>query len=391
MIRAPIAALLVTALVLCLGASTARAATDPGLKRAQDRFQYGDYQGAVAIATRLLDEGRLTSETELVEANRILALSYYYLDRKEEARSAVVRLLSIDPDYRLDPFFYPPKLVEFFDTVKAENETLLAPIRAQKARIEEERRRAEAARLRLLKEERRRRQAAEARERATSPVTVERTVTHHPYLLNWLPFGAGQFQNGQAAKGGTLAGLELLTGGASLLGYLVTANLRTCQPLTLPSGSLGQPDQEIQRCGIPPASQGLARNMTRLKWGAALAFWALVAYGIVDAHLHWSPVVTRVVRQPRVPRATPEPAGASPTAGPTGARVPDTGSAPSSDTTPAERPAPPPTSSTPGSPPPAPGTGQPEASPAPRSPGTSLHLAPLLAPGAAGASLIVTF
>ncbi|MDF1562632.1 MAG: tetratricopeptide repeat protein [Deltaproteobacteria bacterium] len=346
--------LLIVALAALLFPLGASAAGDPQLKRAQDRFQYGDYADAVQQVSRLLEQNRLTSDESLVEAHRILGLAYYYLDRKEEARSALVSLLSVDPDFKLDPFFYPPKVVEFFDQVKAENETLLAPIREQKARIEAERFRAEQARLRLLEEERKRRE--EAAERLQPSEVVERVEENHPYLLNWLPFGVGQFQNGDVLKGSLLAGGQTLAAGASVLGYLVTANLRTCKPLTIPGGSLGQPDQEGQRCGIPEGSQNLAATMISMKWIAGAAFWGLFAYGIIDAHLHWEPVVLRSQTTRKLPTAPPTEATSEP---------PST----STDTS----------------------TGSPETPDAGPTPQARLHLAPWFGPKAAGATLVLTF
>ena len=107
------------------------------------------------------------------------------------AREAFIHLLSIDPDQTLDPFLVPPPIVEFFDQVRADAEPELAPLRERKRQLQEQERLAEEARRRLLAEE-------HVRSGPPSKVVV---VEEHIYMLNFLPFGVGQFQNGDTTKG----------------------------------------------------------------------------------------------------------------------------------------------------------------------------------------------
>ncbi|RMG12624.1 MAG: tetratricopeptide repeat protein [Deltaproteobacteria bacterium] len=316
MIRRSLALLLLAALT---GAAPALAAETRGdLQRALDRFDYGNYEDAARLVEKLLAEGRLVEEGDLIEAYRILGLSYYYLKRREKARSAFVRLLSLEPDYRLDPFFHPPKIVEFFDQVRAENESLLAPIRERKKRIEAERRLQEEARRRLLEEEARRAKAAEVEaEQAARRTVVERTVRRREYLLNWLPFGAGQFQNDEPVKGAVLAAAQAATGLASVVGFAVAGGLRECERRPVPKGSPGEPQQFTVVCGVAPQNLNLAQTMDRVKWIAGGMFWGLVVYGIVDAHLHYRPtaVLGEVRREEGLgPAPEPGPSAASPPA-----------------------------------------------------------------------------
>ena len=304
-------------LVLLVVASPAYAATpELDLKGVRDRFEYGDYADAAKLAKSLIDEGRLVTEDQLVEAYRVLGLSLFYMDQKDDARSAFVSLLSIEPDYRLDPFFHPPRVVEFFDKVKAQNEALLAPIREQKKRIAEEKRRQEEARQRLLQEEARRREAhADADDSAKTQI-VERRISNHEYLVNWVPFGAGQFQNGEPFKGSLIAAGEAVTGLASIVGFVVVANLQRCQSVPLPAGSIGEAEQTTTECGIPPESLNLAQNMDRVKWVAGGLFWSLVVYGIVDANVHYKPFVVLGERRIDAPKASDAQAGDAPTSEP---------------------------------------------------------------------------
>ncbi len=300
---------LAAVLLLSAGPAAAqpRGSAEAQLVRARDRFDYGDYADAVRIVRRLLDEGRLTSEQQLVEAHRLLGVSLFYAGDEEEARAAFVRLLSIEPDFRLDPFFHPPKLVEFFDAVRADNEALLAPLRDQRRLLEEQRRLEEEARRRLLEEEERRRLARRRRQEPAgeADMIVERVISNHTYVVNWLPFGSGQFQNQQPTKGAALATAQIITGAASVLGFAVVASASRCIEVDLPAGSAGEDDREkIVQCGIPPDSENLVRNMDRMKWVTGVMFWSLVGYGIIDAHLHYQPykvVSERRIEAPRPP------------------------------------------------------------------------------------------
>lgn len=294
--------------VLALLAPTPALGASPvaELKRARDRFEYGDYKDAARVAARLIDDKVLSGESQLIEAYRILGLSYFYLDRPKDARSALVLLLSVDPDFTLDPFFHPPKLVEFFDQVKAENEELLAPIREQMRRLAQERRRQEEIRREFLDEERRRREKADrlASENATKPtIVIERVVSNHDYAVNWLPLGAGQFQNGDDFKGGLLAGAQAVTGAASIIGFVTVAALDSVcvdreSPVFLPL----QPVTIEQVCGVQDGSANLARQMNTVKWVAGAAFWSLVIYGIIDAHLYFEPLVVISETLKEIPR-----------------------------------------------------------------------------------------
>ena len=63
-----------------------------------------------------------TPGDEVKEAND---LELFFLNRLDTARRHLVSLLSVDPDYAMDPFLVPPAAVAFFDGVKRDNEALL--------------------------------------------------------------------------------------------------------------------------------------------------------------------------------------------------------------------------------------------------------------------------
>lgn len=268
------------ALVLLLPAAS-RAGAEDDLRRARDTFEWGDYEEAGAIAEDLLRRNVLSSDEQLIDANRIAALSALYgdaPDRREKAERYFLQILSIEPDYRLDPFFTTPAAVEFFYAVRRDNEERLAPIREQRRLAKEARRAEEEARARFLEE-----RARAAREASGEPEVVER---RHLALV-FLPLGAGQFQNGDRSAGWTLASIQATAALTSALSFLAIQGMTT-------DGRIDRRDLE------------LARNLDTVKWASAAIFYFAWGYGVVDAWSRFEPEV-------RVPRPAPAaPAAAKP-------------------------------------------------------------------------------
>jgi len=264
-------------IALSLAVVLAAAPTSPDLKRARDRFEFGSFAEAAAIVRGWLSEHPDATGDDAIEAYRMLGISELKLGDEAQARSAFVSLLSLDPDHVLDPFLVEPKVVEFFDRVKREHEPALGPLRERRRALEEQRRLAEEAKRRLLSDEQAR----------TGPPTRIVRVEEHLYLLNWVPFGAGQFQNGDRAKGTAIAAAQV-TLGALNLGAILFHNAiaqdpaRRCAP-SQPAG-----------CSRPPYTDSDRRLMSRadaVKYSAAALFWLVYAYGVFDAHRHFVPRV----------------------------------------------------------------------------------------------------
>ncbi len=253
------------------------APSDSDLKRARDRYEFGAWADAAGAVREILGTRSDLSESQTVEAYRILGLAEYQLGDRAQARAAFVKLLSLDPDFGLDPFLVPPPIVEFFDKVKREHEPDLGPLRERKRQLKEQLRLAEEARRKLL---------AEEQARSGPPAKILR-VEEHIYLFNWLPLGAGQFQNGHRTKGIAIATGELVAGlvniGAILWHNQVASNRnRFCYVA-------GAPD-----CSSPPipdSDRRLLNNLDLARYISAGLFWAVYAYSVVDAHIYYVPRV----------------------------------------------------------------------------------------------------
>jgi tetratricopeptide (TPR) repeat protein len=248
----------------------------PELKRARDRLEFGAWADAAGAVRQLVARNPGLADPDAIEAYRILGIAEFNLGDQGQARSAFVNLLARDPDYALDPFLVPPAIVEFFDRVKRENEPSLAPLRERKRALREQERLAEEARRKLLAEEQAR----------AGPPTKTIRVQERLYLFNWMPLGAGQFQNGQKSKGTLIAAGEVAAGLVNLSAILLHNQIAQDRNRSCISGQPG--------CSRPPYSDSdrrLLRQIDIVKYVSAGVFWGLYGWGVWDAHRNYLPVV----------------------------------------------------------------------------------------------------
>lgn len=187
-------------------ASPAAATPEDDLRDAENSYLYGDYPRVIAKLEPLVEPDiLLAAPDELARAYELLGLSTFFLDRQRDARMWFERLIRFRPDARLNPVLVPPPAVSLFDEVR---ESLADEI----ARMQE------ALRKQREEEEERRRLARLTR------VRIETQVNSR--LVASVPFGVGQFQNGQDALGYTLLASQLIAGGTSLGCFIAVENLR---------------------------------------------------------------------------------------------------------------------------------------------------------------------
>ena len=94
---------------------------DELLTEADAMYVDGQYQLAIRLIDDCLRYDDLDEGT-LVEAYRLLALSYIRLDRLSDARMAVLHLLNEVPDYTSDPVIDPPNYAVLVESVKSQFE-----------------------------------------------------------------------------------------------------------------------------------------------------------------------------------------------------------------------------------------------------------------------------
>jgi len=261
-------------------------------------FGRGEFGRAIEILRPLLyPEIQLESEGQVVQAHRMLGVAYLFENHSDDARQEFLRLLELRPDYRFDPLLDPVGVVNFFNTVLAEKEGEIAELQR---------------RARLAEEAERRRNA-----RKTTTVAVERHYAHHPAALNFVPFGAGQFQNGQSGKGWGFLVSEATLGLVSVSAFVANFAVYGLTPRIgctvdvspCPAGAEDRTDQNRSQL------------LTQVQMVSGGLFFAVAAWGIVDAVVnHRSlvpiPAPREKARKPRLdPQVFPAVVGGGPGAG----------------------------------------------------------------------------
>lgn len=184
----------------------AHATPEDELRDAENNYLYGDYPGVIAKLTPLVEPDILLAAPEdLARAYELLGLSSFFLDRTDAARGWFERLIRYRPDARLNPVLVPPPAVSFFDDIRADLADEIAAMRdALRQQQEEE---------------------AERRRRASLlQIRVETRVNSR--VVATVPFGAGQFQNGDTTLGYVFLGTELAATATSIGCYLAFVDLR---------------------------------------------------------------------------------------------------------------------------------------------------------------------
>lgn len=206
-------------LALLLAAEGAPAPLDPALtlgpqealKQGKAAYEYGNYAATIDQLEKLTRGRALESPTDQVEAFRLLGLAHFFAKQPDDARRAFLNLLSLDPDFQLDALYVPPPAIAFFEKVRADNQALLEPIRLRRRATQQAIAQEEAARQRLL---------AQTLGNGAPPTVIRERIDRPNPALALLPFGIGQFQNGNRPLGIALATLEALTLAASIGCYV---------------------------------------------------------------------------------------------------------------------------------------------------------------------------
>ena len=249
--RASRLALAVVTAVIALAATAGSAAASPGqdLERLRQAFREHDYQSARVLATFLLyPDEKLAQPIDLVEAHVILGASNFETGHRAEAKLEFEKALQIQPEKTLTDMLFTEGVIRLFDETKADIEA--------RARRDSE--------LRKIADERER-----IRKYRESLVVVER----RSFLLNFVPFGAGQFQNKQPGRGVLFAASQGVAAGISVGIFVYLA------------GKYGIV------ANVPPGDSPGVHQLEQVEIGAGVAFWALYTWGVVDSLLHYKPRV----------------------------------------------------------------------------------------------------
>ncbi len=277
-------------LLYFLGASApafAQAVAEREVEICRTLFDTGKYQEARARALSSLATLAF-ADAQKIELHQYAGAASFNLGSIDNAKASFLEVLRLNPDFELDPFRFPPPAVKLYESVRKSNAEELEKVRQlivvakEKARLEAKAK-AEAA----------------AREKLTSPPqnVVIRTVRTN-ILVNFLPFGVGQFQQGRVGLGVTLAISESLLAIVSIVGFWAIESLFENIVYELPDRVTA--DNKPFRFSlrrIPERQRTVAENWRAVKYGAGAGFYAVWLAGVIDALLHHQPETSSEVRQ----------------------------------------------------------------------------------------------
>lgn len=233
--------------MILLAASVANATPTQDLDRARASFRSGDHTSALPVLNSLLyPDVQLVRQEEVIEAFLLLGAALYENGNRDRAVREFTKALQLDPDRSITTLMYSEGAVRLFEDTK----------RDFKARLE-----AEAERRRL----------AEERQRLQAAIDNLRVVETRPYFVNFLPFGAGQFQNGQRGKGLFFASAQGVSGAVSAGIWLYLAS----------KYGLGGT--------VPVDETPTALRLQQVEVAAGALFIGFYGWSIVDALLNYKP------------------------------------------------------------------------------------------------------
>lgn len=262
-------------------------------------FEYGKYAEVLERAAARVDRGGL-SEEGLVELHKLAGLSAFNLGRRDAASRHFRALLRLSPDFSLDPFMVPPPAVQAFEDLKIRMAAELELIR-QEQRLRAEREREEQDRV---ERERQRVEEQRLRMEALSRQITVREVHQRSFLVNFVPFGAGQFQQGRTRLGLTFAATEAALALTSILAFFMYDSLFVRETLSIEDRLNEGGQQTVELRYIPTGERRRAEAWRYLKLGSGGAFYAVYALGVADALYHHEDEVVHTRQENRPTTAT---------------------------------------------------------------------------------------
>ncbi len=198
--------------LLCATPGVARADAKDDLEKAHNAYMTHRYDDAETRLRALLDPTRsgLKDPDSIADARMYLAAVLLAEKKTEEAASTLEDLLNARPDYQADPMRVALEAIDALTDTKARLRDKLNAKKAEEFRkVQEEKAKLEVEHQKQVL------RLAMLEKLATTEVVVER----HSRWLSLVPFGVGQFQNGQTAEGW----LFLTTEGLFAAGTIVAA------------------------------------------------------------------------------------------------------------------------------------------------------------------------
>jgi tetratricopeptide (TPR) repeat protein len=274
------------------GTATGELDASAALERARIYYESARYAECVTAFSRLLERAARLHLKERGTTRVYLAACLIASGRTEEARQQFRQAILEDRLLEApDPVIFPPAVVDVF--VQVRTSLMEALERQQEEELQRGREQAEA---RQRAEQRERWRVAELERLAA----LETVVRRNDRWMAWVPFGLGQFQNGDTALGWV---------------FLTAESALSITALTATSIELGLHSQ-AEGGRAPLNSQDLTTKVRAARRVGTVAWVSLVgvaAVGILEANLSYRSEVEVGQRRRMLPDAlrSPEPAKSS--------------------------------------------------------------------------------
>lgn len=237
------------------------------LEMAREAFRKTDYAMLVPLLQPLAGaDTPLDRLEDRVEARELLAVGYFFLAQQvtapserevllDQASRVFLDLLRDKPDHTLDTLIFPASVVELYEVVRRENAAELEQLLAE--------------------------QNDHDSGGGVETLYVERVSTQHLWWINFLPFGAGQFQNSQYAKATAFAILQ----GAGLVvntaAYFVILSQRN-------------PDGFYDAEGGVNSPFATALRWRQVLYGGLIGFATMWAISVIDGLVNFEGETVRI-------------------------------------------------------------------------------------------------
>lgn len=239
------------------------------LSMAEAAFNQGEFERIPPLLKPVLEpRPSLDSEDDRVRARELLGVGLYFeaqsatdSDRRDQlitqARRQFLELLKERPDYQLDSMIFPASVVELFESVRNAHAEQLAALREEESDGD-----------------------LNGNNAATS-IYIERYVVQNPYAVNFLPFGFGQFQNGEPVPGALFAAGQGLGLATHIAGFIVIETLR-------------QPDTGKFTTEGSPSDYDRARTWRGAQIAGLSLFGGLWVWSVIDALVKYKAQEVRI-------------------------------------------------------------------------------------------------
>ena len=238
---------LAVAIGLCLISLSYKGNATPkdDFKKAEAAFRFQDYKTAEKLLVKLLyPKPELKDKKLLIKAREYLGACYFWLKKPQRMQEEFTALLVMNPNYKLDPFYYPVPLIEKFEALK-------------KRLIQ----------LGIIKQHEKSKKVIKKKKKLCK--TIVKKIEVRDKWVCAIPFGVGQFAEHRTWKGVVFAvtqGVGLATNIGAFIGIV----------------SLKGADGYYS-----PEDAKTARILRYVQYGGLGLFVASAIWGVVDAFTHF--------------------------------------------------------------------------------------------------------